>query len=142
MSDARVSARTRRQVAQRALNPCEYCRSPEAVSLQSFAVEHITPASREGPSSLNNLAYSCQGCNSHKYTKMQAVDPSTGESAPLFHPRRDRWPEHFAWSADSLILIRLPRLGRATIGGPRVDRPPVVSLRSMLRALGTHPPPE
>lgn len=107
MSERRISARTRRNVAVRALFLCEYCRSPEAVSLQSFAVEHITPVSRKGSSALDNLAYSCQGCNSHKYTRTVGVDPLTEEAARLFHPRRDRWHEHFAWSPDSVFLIGL-----------------------------------
>ena len=140
MSDRRVSGRTRRAVAERARFRCEYCRSPESVSLQSFAVEHITPASRRGGSSLENLAYSCQGCNNHKYTRTQGRDPASDEVAALFHPRQDVWSEHFAWSADSLILVGLTPTGRATIEALRLNRAPVVNLRTMLRAFGMHPP--
>ena len=34
---------------------------------------------------------------------------------PLFHPRRDEWNQHFAWSPDGLRLIGITAVGRATI---------------------------
>jgi hypothetical protein len=142
MSEPRVRGRTRRHVAERARYLCEYCRSPEEVSLQSFAVEHIGPGSGKHGASLDNLAYACQGCNNHKYTRTEGVDPVTDEVTPLFNPRQDRWSEQFAWSADSLRLIGLSPIGRATIEALHLNRAPVVNLRRMLHALGKHPPPE
>jgi hypothetical protein len=31
----------------------------------------------------------------HKGPNLTGIDPHTGQVAPLFHPRRDRWSEHF-----------------------------------------------
>jgi 5-methylcytosine-specific restriction endonuclease McrA len=81
----------RQQVEQRANNCCEYCRSQELFSTQTFSLEHIMPRSQNGETSLDNLALACQGCNNFKYNKTQARDPVTNHSVPLFHPRQQLW---------------------------------------------------
>ena len=87
-----------------------------------------------------NLALACEGCNGHKGTKTDANDTMTGEHTPLFHPRRQRWEDHFAWSADfSLVLGRTP-VGRATVQALRLNRPRLQRLRWALRRAGAHPP--
>jgi len=90
MSEGRRSSR-RESVRYRAHGLCEYCRSQERFATQSFAVEHITPVQAGGSSDPDNLAFACQGCNNHKYTRIEAVDPVTAKVVALFHPRRDRW---------------------------------------------------
>lgn len=57
-----------RLVAERARGACEYCGSLVLYSTQSFSIEHIVPLHKGGSSELENLAFSCQGCNGHKYT--------------------------------------------------------------------------
>jgi hypothetical protein len=115
--------------------------SPEAYSPDPFAVEHIVPIIRGGNNRLANLAYSCQGCNNHKYTSVEALDPVSGESVPLYNPRRRQWREHFGWSEDHLRIVGLTPAGRATVERLRLNRPHVVNLRRLLRANGEHPPP-
>src|SRR3954452_23064327 len=105
MADRRVSAGKKRRVEQRAGGCCEYCRSQVAYSCQSFAVEHIDSTDEEGGEALENLALACQGCNNHKDAKTEAPDPLTGEVVQLFHPRRQRWSEHFAWNEDYTLVI-------------------------------------
>jgi hypothetical protein len=61
MSDERVSAEVRAQVAERARDVCEYCRSQGRFAMQAFSVEHIEPRSQEGRNSPDNLAWACQG---------------------------------------------------------------------------------
>ena len=61
------------------------------------------------------LARACQGCNSRKYVAIEALDPVTGETVPLYHPRRDRWLEHFAWNEDDTLIIGLTPTGRTTV---------------------------
>ncbi len=90
----RVPARLRRLVAERAHGRCEYCLSPESFATQSFAVEHIMPASRGGETVSANLAFACPGCNAHKYNKIEAPDPAGGEMVSLFNPRLQRWRDH------------------------------------------------
>ncbi len=142
MADQRVTAEQRRAVAERAQGCCEYCRSQARFGIQSFAVEHIIPRSQGGETALENLALSCQGCNNHKYAKMQARDPVTGEVVPLYHPRRQHWRDHFAWSADFTLIIGLTPTGRATVEAWQMNRETVINLRRILYVLREHPPAE
>jgi hypothetical protein len=58
-------------------------------------VDHIVSQKHGGPSDSENLAWACTRCNSWKGSDVSAIDPETGEAVPLFHPRRDRWEDHF-----------------------------------------------
>jgi hypothetical protein len=142
MAEGRVTPRQRTAVAARAGHCCEYCRSPERFAVQSFSVEHVQPASRQGTTTLDNLALSCQGCNNFKYNKVEGTDAASGEVVPLFHPRRDRWTDHFAWSADFTHVIGLTPTGRATVKELRLNRDGLVNFRRLLYAAGKHPPSE
>lgn len=133
-------AALRRLVIARAHGCCEYCLSQMRYSSHSFALEHIVPKKRGGKTAPGNLALSCQGCNDHKYTKIRARDPLTGKLAPLFHPRRHLWSEHFTWSADYLEIFGLTPIGRATVVALQLNREEVVNLRRILLAFDEHPP--
>jgi hypothetical protein len=50
-----------------------------------------------------------------KHAQTQGVDPFSGLVVPLFHPRRDRWRDHFEWSNDYLRLKGRSPMGWATI---------------------------
>jgi hypothetical protein len=136
----RVPADVRRAVAARAGFCCEYCRSQERFSADPFSVEHIAPRSAGGRDHLENLAFSCQGCNNRKYNATDALDPVTGQSVQLFDPRQDRWPDHFAWNEDYTLLIALTPVGRATLDKLQLNRPGVMNLRRVLHQAGEHPP--
>jgi hypothetical protein len=140
MSDERLPARLKVQVAERAGDCCEYCRSQARFAMQPFAVEHIEPRSQEGGNALDNLALACQGCNNHKYNKIQAPDPVSGEEVLLFHPRQQRWEEHFAWNEDYTLIVGLTPTGRATVAALCLNRSGLVNLRRILHAAGEHPP--
>ena len=61
---------------------------------------------------LENLALACHRCNLRKGPNLTAIDPLSCEVVPLFHPRRDRWIDHFR-----LIEFRIEGIspiGRAT----------------------------
>lgn len=137
---SRITEELRALVAARAVDRCEYCRSPARYATQRFSVEHILPRSHGGTSVVENLALSCQGCNNHKYNRVAAVDPVSGDLAPLYHPRRDRWHAHFAWSADTLLIIGMSPTGRATVEALALNRPGVVNLRQLLVVVNEHPP--
>lgn len=101
-------------VRRRAGDVCEYCRLPQAASqFVSFHIEHIIARQHAGPTEPDNLALACHFCNFHKGPNIASLDPETGELVPLFHPRRDRWADHFAWEG-TLIVGRTP-IGRATV---------------------------
>jgi HNH endonuclease len=115
---------------------------PKSIGLlsRSFSIEHIIPRSRGGTNELDNLAIACQGCNNSKYSHIYAIDPITGGSAPLYHPRQDRWKEHFGWSDDYAQLVGLTMVGRATIERMQLNREGVVNLRRLLYSVNRHPP--
>ena len=139
-SGDRVSARQRRAVGERARGCCEYCRRQASYSTQSFSIEHIVPRDKGGPTTLSNLALACQGCNSHKHTKTEAIDPVSKELAPLYHPRRQRWRDHFGWSNDYIQVIGLSATGRATVEALRLNRRSLINLRRVLTLIEEHPP--
>jgi hypothetical protein len=142
MAKVRVVPALLRLVAERANGCCEYCRGQEAFAPQPFSVEHVVPRSRGGSSSEENLAWSCQGCNNHKYTRTEAPDPIDGAMAPLFNPRTHRWADHFIWSSDTTQMIGLSPIGRATVVALRLNRDGLVNLRRILFNEGLHPPAE
>ena len=127
-------------VRSRAGSTCEYCLSQEKYSPDPFCSDHIIPRSKGGPGTSENLAWSCQGCNSRKYIHDFGIDPVTGRDAPLYNPRRHRWPEHFMWNEDFSLLIGKSHIGRATIARLDLNRPGVVNLRLILVKMGEHPP--
>lgn len=87
-----------------------------------------------------NLAFSCAGCNAHKYDHITGMDPLSGQEVPFFHPRKQRWDDHFAWAPDLLDVIGLTRTGRATIEALCLNRRNIRNLRRILIAAGEHPP--
>lgn len=118
---------------------CEYCRSQVRFAMQSFSVEHIVPRSQGGETTHDNLALACQGCNNHKYNKIEARDPITGDFVSLFHPRKQRWRDHFSWNGDFTLIIGLTPVGRATVEALRLNRKGLVNLRRVLFMMGEHP---
>src|SRR5262245_29074529 len=94
---------------------CAYCRSPEALMRVFYAVDHIVPEARGGPTTSDNLALSCLICNTYKYEKTHGRDSVTGRRVALFHPRRQDWFRHFAWSSNHLIIYGRTVCGRATV---------------------------
>jgi HNH endonuclease len=140
MADARLSLQTKRLVKERANGCCEYCLSQSKFSSDPLSIEHIIPRSKGGTNDLEDLAVSCQGCNNLKYNHTEAIDPMTGEVAPLYHPRQDSWHEHFYWSADLSQMIGATPTGRATVEKLQLNREGVVNLRRLLVPTGDHPP--
>lgn len=136
----RVSEQLRARVAARAGDRCEYCLSPARYATQRLSVEHASPRVKGGTNAFENLALSCQGCNNHKYNHTEAPDPVSGKLVPLYNPRQHHWAEHFAWSADTLLIIGTSPTGRATVEALLLNRPGVVNLRRLLIAFHEHPP--
>lgn len=130
----------KREVTQRAKDCCEYCLSQLDFSPTGFSIDHIVPKARGGDDSLDNLALACQGCNNYKHTATTATDPVSGQVTDLFHPRRDMWTQHFAWSDDKTMIIGITSVGRATVSRLRLNRVALVNLRRLLLEKGKHPP--
>jgi len=105
-------------------------------------VDHIVPSRDGGKTELDNLALSCQGCNGAKSSKTADHDRRAGVQMRLFHPRNDRWSDHFAWSTDSLRIEGLTDIGRTTVEALRMNRQGLINMRRSLIPDGVHPPPE
>jgi hypothetical protein len=127
-----------RQAEVRAASRCEYCRVHQALQGATFHTEHIIPSSQGGPSTLDNLALACPGCNPHKSDRTHGVDSETGQTVPLFHPQKDLWEEHFRF-ADYQILGLAPS-GRATVELLDLNHPRRVLIRRAEELFHFFPP--
>jgi HNH endonuclease len=142
VADKRPTVRERAAIAAGAGYCCEYCKSQERYATHPFSAEHVVSRSHGGPTSSENLALSCQGCNNFKFTRSEAFDPLTRVTVALFHPRSHRWHDHFAWSGDATLIIGITPGGRATVDALQLNRESVVNFRRILAAAGEHPPAE
>lgn len=140
MSRPYISVAIKEQVIQRAEGRCEYCKSLKKYSPQSFHIEHIIPVVLGGLTILINLAFACGGCNNIKYIKIEGHDPITGSKVSLFNPRKEEWSENFEWSADSLSMIGITAVGRASVETLKLNREELINLRELTKLTGEHPP--
>jgi hypothetical protein len=114
---------------------CEYCRLPQAVSpFARFHVEHIIARQHGGPTEAANLALACGACNHQKGPNIAGLDPETGQLVPLYHPRRDRWSEHFSWQGTTVVA--LTPIGRVTVQLLAMNDRERIEIRDELRSLG------
>ena len=91
-----MTPQTRRQVRERAVSRCEYCRLPYWIELAgSFHLEHVVARQHGGGDEAANLAWACSRCNRHKGTNLSGVDPDSNQVVPLIHVRREVWEDHF-----------------------------------------------
>lgn len=129
----------RRQVIEESNYRCEYCKTPSRLTGTPLVMEHILPRSLGGSDDRSNLATSCYRCNEFKGAKTDAIDPETGQLAPLFHPRRQVWTEQFTWVNGGTHLIGVTPTGRATVIALRLNNENQVEARSIWIDFGWHP---
>ncbi len=89
---------------------------------------------------LDNLCLSCYRCNEFKGPRYDAVDPRDGQAIPLFHPRQQRWGDHFAWEDDGVTVRGLTPSGRATVDLLRFNNAWIVHARRIWILVGLQPP--
>jgi hypothetical protein len=95
-----ISEATRRRVRERAGHRCEYGLSHQDYVLGRLQIDHIQPVAKGGSGDEDNLCLACELCNQYKWAKTYGRDPDTGQEVALFHPRRQRWSDHFVWRAE------------------------------------------
>ena len=134
MSVTHIPAALRREVCERAGEYCEYCRIPESMTWAGHTIDHIFAEKHGGVTTADNLALACMICNSCKGSDLASIDEQTGSIEPLFHPRRDRWTDHFQL-VGGRIEPRTPR-GRATARLLRFNDLNRVQERELLVASG------
>ena len=139
MSRSHIPSELRRQVYDRAGGRCEYCGVSEADTLLCHQVDHVIAEKHGGATEADNLALCCQQCNSRKGSDIASLDPESGLLVPLFHPRTDRWSEHFRFH-DGWLLPQTPAV-RATARLLRLNDPRRISERRCLLNPGPKRPP-
>jgi hypothetical protein len=133
-----MDAALEQEVWRRAGSRCEYCHVPQEFYRVPFQIDHVIAEQHGGPTVLENLALACLHCNRHKGPNIASIDPDTGQLVPLFHPRRDRWEDHFRWSHHE--LVGLTTVGRATIRVLAINHPDCLAVRAALILEGVFPP--
>jgi hypothetical protein len=111
-------------------NRCEYCRLPDGYSKLRHVLDHVIAKQHGGMTRLDNLAFCCGRCNQFKGPNVAGVDPQTQAVTPLFHPRHDRWSEHFRW--DGAIILGTTPAGRTTVVVLSMNAPLRVAARRAL----------
>jgi hypothetical protein len=111
---AKISTELRAKVTKAAQNRCGYCLSLQDIMPIPLEIEHIIPSAKNGTDDEDNLWLACRVCNNFKKDKIEAVDPETKMLVPLFNPLNQNWFEHFQWTEDSLRIIGISSIGRAT----------------------------
>jgi hypothetical protein len=109
---------------------CEYCHIPEEGSRLGHVVDHVIARQHGGPTELPNLALCCGRCNGSKGPNIAGIDPDTGQLTRLFHPRQDRWADHFRY--DGPVLVGLTPVGRASVRVLGINLPIRVTVRRVL----------
>jgi hypothetical protein len=71
-------------------------------------------AEHGGRGDSENLALACYHCNACKGRNLSGLDPESGALVRLFHPRQDRWDEHF--ERNGVLIVGSQCVGRATVG--------------------------
>jgi hypothetical protein len=110
---------------------------PEALEFLDFEIDHIIAQKHRGETSSENLAFSCYHCNSHKGPNLAGFDLVTRGVVCLFHPRIDRWNQHFQW--DGRLLLGKTAIGRVTIGVLVMNDPETLDFRELLIEDGLFP---
>jgi 5-methylcytosine-specific restriction endonuclease McrA len=125
-----ISEQVRANVARRAGHRCEYCLIHEDDAGFPHQIDHVVSRKHGGASTFDNLAYACIVCNRYKGSDVASINPKTGEAVPLFHPRHDRWTDHFRLDAD--FIEPLTDTGSATVRLLRLNAPARLAERRLL----------
>lgn len=132
-----IPARLREFVADRANHRCEYCLVHEDDSYMLHQVDHIVSRKHGGLSDPPNLAYACIRCNLWKGSDAGSIDPATNTLVPLFHPRRDKWNDHFA--TQGAVIEPLTDKAAATVRMLRLNHEHRLAERELLSSAGGYP---
>jgi 5-methylcytosine-specific restriction endonuclease McrA len=124
----------RRLVRQRAGDCCEYCRLPQTAVDTTLHLEHVIARQHGGTDDPSNLALACDRCNLYKGPNLTGIDPETDAVVPLFHPRRDAWPDHF--QVRGVEIVGLTSTGRATVRLLNMNATHRMQLRALVPAAG------
>jgi len=125
-----MDVKLRQFVRTRAGQHCEYCGPQQEFSELRFHIGHVTPRQHGGDDDADNLALACPDCNLRKGPNLTGIDPQTGELVCLFHPRRDRWFDHFAY--EEQYVVGTTSVGRTTVSLLEMNDPERRRIRELI----------
>jgi hypothetical protein len=135
-----ISENLRKQIIDNDKSRCCYCLTSEVNSGIPMTYDHIQPVLQRGDTTFENLCLACRSCNEYKSNLTESIDPLSGETISLFNPRKQKWSEHFIWSADGTKVEGITAIGRATIIRLRMNNPVIIVARKRWVMSGWHPP--
>jgi hypothetical protein len=100
----------------------------------TFHIDHVTPVAEGGRTAPENLALACVSCSLRKGARIEAIDPKTRQSFPLFNPRTENWSDHFQWQG--LRIKGISGTGRATVELLNLNRLLILAIRKEEQLLG------
>ncbi len=68
---------------------------------------------RQGENDEANLALACRSCNLRKGTRISGIMPGSNTEVSFFHPRQDKWSEHFQVDIQSGKIIGITSSGKS-----------------------------
>jgi hypothetical protein len=126
-------------IAERANHRFEYCHAPELVFNFPFEVEHIIPLAQQGTDDPANLALACRSCNLRKGSRIGGIAPDANSQVRFFHPRLDRWSEHFQVDSEFGIVTGITAIGTVTVVYLEMNSTAQVTARRLWIRLGLFP---
>ena len=129
MSD--IGSPLRDLVRLRAAGLCEYCRISERLTLAEHEIDHVIAVKHGGQTVAENLALCCTLCNRYKGSDIASIDAETGQLTPLFHPRVDRWDDHYQVRDGEIFGVTAR--GRVTVQLLRMNRSSRIKERQLLQ---------
>ncbi len=107
-----ISEELRRTVMARADYICEYCLLTADDVYFRHQMDHIISVKHSGPTEADNLACACFLCNNSKGSDLGSIYWPTRQLTRFYHPRIDRWAEHF--QLDGAMIQPLTDIGEVT----------------------------
>src|SRR5262245_16214878 len=104
-----------------------------------MVIEHIIALANGGSSPPDHLCLACDCGNEFKGSRTEAADPRDRKFTLFFHPRLQRWFEHFAWCEQGDTMDGLTSCGRPTIEALRLNHDWIVPARRLRTLVGLHP---
>ena len=126
-------------ISERANHRCEYCQAPELIFNFPFEVEHIIPLSRQGSNDNDNLALACRSCNLRKGNRVAGIIINSSNEVYFFHPRMDRWQEHFQIDTESGRITGITDTGKVTVEYLEMNSISQLTARQVWIQLGLFP---
>jgi hypothetical protein len=129
-----VASPLRELVRARAAMRCEYCHLSEEDSYLSFQLDHVIAEVHGGPSTIDNLAWTCYYCNTFKGPNLAGWLRDEDLVVPIFRPQRHVWADHFQWNGAKLAGKTFE--GRVTIQLLQINAELAIDVRQWLLEIG------